>query len=90
MATFTVNTLSDVSAKDGLTTLREALVLANANPNADTIVFAPGIAGTLMLKQGELKVSGAVSIDGGGDVVLDGGGKSRVLDINDGKGGRER
>lgn len=44
-ATFTVNTTSDVTnSSDGLTTLREAIVAANVNADADTIAF--NIAGT--------------------------------------------
>ena len=41
MATFTVTTADDVVASDGVRSLREAVALANATPEADTIQFTP-------------------------------------------------
>ena len=65
MPNFVVTSLSDVSANDGVTTLREALSLANANPDADTITFDAGLTGgTLTLAQGTLYATEAVTIDG--------------------------
>ncbi|WP_411844622.1 choice-of-anchor Q domain-containing protein [Roseibacillus persicicus] len=61
-ANFTVDTLSDVDA-DGAT-LREAVLLANATTEADTISFAPELAGTLTLTQGEIFISEDLAING--------------------------
>ena len=69
-ATFTVDTLSDVTAADGRTTLREAVALANATPGADVIAFAPALAGGTIALGGPsgtgtgLSVSDAVTIVG--------------------------
>jgi len=44
LSTFTVNTASDVTnPSDGFTTLREAIVAANAHAGADTINFSPTV-----------------------------------------------
>src|SRR5438874_4809233 len=43
--TFTVSTLDD----SGSGSLRAAITAANANPDADTIVFASGLSGTIHL-----------------------------------------
>ena len=64
-ATFTVDTLTDVTAADGLTTLREALLAANATPGPDTIAFAPNLAGgTITLTARGLSATGDVTIAG--------------------------
>ena len=68
MATFTVTTANDVVASDGVRSLREAVALANATPEADTIQFTRAVEGhTLTLTQGELRLTQDVTIDGDGD-----------------------
>ncbi len=76
-----VTTLRDVlDPNDGLTSLREAIQYANAKLGVDTITFAPGLAGTILLgdRNGDgdtsdagevasaLVVSEALVIDGNG------------------------
>ena len=64
-ATFTVDTLSDVTAADGQTTLREAIALANVSPGPDTLVFAPALAGgTVALGGGGLSLGDGVTLTG--------------------------
>ncbi|MEL7466146.1 MAG: choice-of-anchor Q domain-containing protein, partial [Pseudomonadota bacterium] len=68
-----VDTLADVvDANDGFTSLREAIALANANADHDDIVFADGLSGTIRLTQGELAVTEAAAIDGGGVITISG------------------
>jgi parallel beta-helix repeat protein len=69
MADITVTTLADtVNAGDGVTSLREALALANGNAESDNITFAAGLAGgTLFLITGqqlEITGTGTTTIDG--------------------------
>lgn len=74
-ATFTVTDLGDAGAG----TLRDAVTQANANPDADTIVF--GTTGTITLAS-EIDITESVTIDGAGAVTLDGGGATRMFEIN--------
>ena len=97
-ATFLVNSLADgVPVKDGLLTLREAIVAATTNlPSGDagrgdflldTITFAPA------LKGGVIELTGSLLIDGGGrlsiigpglfdeSLTLRGDGAQRVMQI---------
>ena len=86
-ADFTVDTLSDVSnATDGLTTLREAIVLANGNSEADTISFDDGLTGTLTLTQGQLVVSDDLTIEGpeADDLTISGNNSSRIFQFTGG------
>ncbi len=79
MATFTVTTLSDAAGAEGLS-LREALTSANGTAAADSIVFAAGVTGTIVLAQGVLTVTKDVTIDGGSaGVTIDAQGASRVF-----------
>ena len=68
---------------DGLLSLREALVLANADADKDEIQFADAIAGkTLVLTQGALRIEADLLIDGPpSGFTIDGDGKSGVLSI---------
>ncbi|MDY3551876.1 choice-of-anchor Q domain-containing protein [Gemmata sp. JC717] len=82
-----VTTTADaVNAFDGVTSLREAVAYANAHPGADTITFAPGVAGgTIVLTGGQLALTDAdqTTIDGGAaGVTLDGNNASRVIQVN--------
>src|SRR2546423_4597323 len=66
-ATFTVTSLSDSSttAPYDPGTLRNALYQANQNPDADTIVFASGLSGTINVgNSGALVASSATDIQG--------------------------
>ena len=81
MADILVTSLADNEvAGDGLTTLREAVVMASANSESDKITFAT--AGTLALTAGVLTPTGKVTIDGDvdgdgvSDVTIDAGGTS--------------
>ena len=81
MATFTVTTLSDAAGASGLT-LRGALTAANGTAAADSIVFAAGLTGSVVLEQGALTVTRNVTIDGGsGGITIDANGASRVLNV---------
>jgi hypothetical protein len=85
LLSLTVDTLDDVVADDGLTSLREAIAAAAANPGDDAITFAPGLSGTIALAPGELVLddsSGAVSITAvPGAITLDAGGSNRVMSV---------
>jgi CSLREA domain-containing protein len=80
---FVVDTLTDESDGDysrGDLSLREAIKLANAQPGADVIEFAPGLAtprgAILKLTLGELKITDSLAINGPtlGTLVLDASG----------------
>ncbi len=78
LATFTVNTLIDTNAADGLTTLREAITSANANPDTDTINFAASLtaSGPAVIQLtnsghvGEIAINNNVTITGPGAQLL--------------------
>ena len=96
---FTVTTLDDEldAADTDLATadlndisLREALALANADPDANTINFDAALAGgTLTLTNGELTITsdgitidGDIDGDGDADIAISGNNASRVLSIS--------
>ena len=86
MAAFTVTTSTDiVDANDGVLSLREAVVQANATAAADTIQFANALEGqTLTLTGGELVLRQDVTIDGDGnddgvEVTISGDDAQRIL-----------
>ena len=86
-ATLTVNTtLDDTDGMCGQTrcTLRDALNAANAAGGGDSVLFAPGVTGTISLSLGELSITKAVRIVGPGARVLsvDANLASRVLNIS--------
>ncbi|MEM9222917.1 MAG: right-handed parallel beta-helix repeat-containing protein [Pseudomonadota bacterium] len=80
-----VTTLTDVvDNRDGQTSLREAIAFANSQTGADTITFAAGLSGTLRLTQGELVITDAVTVDGGGLITITGdAADDDVTDAND-------
>lgn len=95
----TVNTLADVTANDGQCSLREAFWSSNnsepsgaedgecsAGIDATTITFDPAVLpGTINLVDGELSATSIINLRGSATkaLVIDAGGSSRVLDIDD-------
>jgi predicted outer membrane repeat protein len=65
----------------GAGSLRQAILDANASPGVDLIRFASGLAGQISLTNGQLLITGDVTIEGPGADVLavDAGQLSRVL-----------
>ena len=85
-----VTTASDVvDANDGLLSLREALTLANANADADTITFDASLKGqTITLGGTQLAITTDVTIDGDtdgdnkADITLNGNASSRIFSVS--------
>ena len=63
LSTVVVNTLQDVTANDGKTSLREAVAAANSG---DTVSFATSLSGIITLDGGELSINKNLSIVGPG------------------------
>lgn len=83
LTTFTVTTASDdVNPGDGVTSLREALIAANANSGGDTIEFSPAV-NTAILTSSELVISDPVIIRGNGafSTIIDGQLAHRVFNV---------
>ena len=83
---YTVTTALDDTTTFGVTSLRDAITAANADPGEDTINFAPNLNGTrFFLTQGELQITAPVKIVGSGEfnTVIDGQKLSRVFSIMD-------
>jgi hypothetical protein len=81
---------AEMADGDGLS-LREALALANADPDANSITFDAALAGgTLTLNSAELVISSDVTISGDvdgdhrSDIAIDADGNSRVLHVSAG------
>jgi hypothetical protein len=75
MLSITVTTLSDsVDFNDGVTSLREAIFVANTVPGADTITFSAALTAagpaTILLTHGELKITDSLTINGPGADLL--------------------
>lgn len=83
-----VTTLLDVvDSQDGLYSLREAIVDANLGSDVDTIQFAPGLTGTIVLGGTQLPtITQPLSIQGSGAemLIVSGNQLSRVFQINAG------
>ncbi|MEM9538541.1 MAG: CHAT domain-containing protein [Cyanobacteria bacterium P01_E01_bin.42] len=90
LAVYTVTTVDDtLNGGDGVLSLREALVTANASGLDDEIRFASGVfngsQGAIVLSSlGELTLEGTLTISGAfgaSNVVIDGAGTSRIFNI---------
>ncbi|MEM7210578.1 MAG: choice-of-anchor Q domain-containing protein [Pseudomonadota bacterium] len=85
-----VDTVSEVeNAFDGVTSLREALALAQSDPDASTISFAANMNGqTIVLTSGivnlttDVTIDGDINDDGIADVTLDANGAHRVVEVS--------
>lgn len=82
--TFTVTNLSDGAAPGPAGSLRRAVNDANVIIGADIINFQAGLAGVITLTNGELNISGDVTINGPGAnvVIISGNNASRVFSLN--------
>ena len=81
--TITVNSTRD-AAGTGKMTLRQAIIQANGDLNADQIVFDPSLSGSIVLNQGELAITHSMLIVGPGanKLTISGNKVSRIFDIN--------
>jgi len=79
-ATFTVVNLAD----SGPGSLRQAVLDANATPGANTVTFADGLTGTIVLTSGQMSITNDLTITGPGAAVLgvDGSQQSRIFGIS--------
>ncbi|MEH2165499.1 MAG: DUF4347 domain-containing protein [Nostoc sp.] len=91
LARFTVNNTGDTddgNANNGITTLREAINLANATPGDDTIsfggVFTDNTPDVITLTSGQLTITDDVTILGNGasHLIVNGNNASRVFEIS--------
>ena len=86
--------LDDLPGADGLTSLREAICVANNNPGADTIYFASSLDGTPITLSipgtgenanatGDLDITDDLTITGNGarNTIINGGGIDRVFHV---------
>lgn len=78
-ATFVVSNKNDA----GVGSLRQAVADANALTGADTISFASGLRGTILLTSGQLDVTDDLTISGPGRgaIKISGGGQSRLFEV---------
>lgn len=85
MATITVTTNDDiVDMGDGVTSLREAIRMANTMSGSDVIVFDLGSGtSTIELELGDLDITDTLEIDGGGTITVDGANDTALFDIID-------
>ncbi len=95
LAVVTVNTVDDtVNFNDGLTSLREAIFATNLVGGADTIDFAPALTAngpaTILLTQGELKITDSLTINGPGAnlLTIDATPNDPTPNLNNGDGSR--
>jgi hypothetical protein len=88
----TVNTAMDVvDLGDGVTSLREAVLITNILDGHDTIQFAESLHGqTISLSAGELAITDALTIvgPGGNLIVIDATASDDTPDLNDRQGNR--
>ena len=93
LALVTVTTALDtIDFNDGVTSLREAIFATNTVPGADTINFDFGHDGpaTILLTQGELRITDDLTITGPGAnlLTIDASGNDPTPDVDDGLGSR--
>jgi predicted outer membrane repeat protein len=91
-ATLTVNTTLDILGHDnGMLSLRQAIIDANAKSNADTIILPAGTytltrpgAGEYQGLTGDLDISAPLTINGAGagSTVIDANGLDRAIDVH--------
>jgi hypothetical protein len=99
LAAFVVTSGADNTTSDSVTTLREAILLANASPGADTITFGngsgsggtnftDGIADTITLSLGQMSITGPVTITGqsSAHTFINANNASRIFSIQFGAG----
>src|SRR4051794_14606657 len=89
-STFTVTNLNDA----GPGSLRQAVANANdeaLHPGADTVVFRPGLEGTIFLTSGQVPITGPLALRGPGASKVavdatgaDGSGLARCFSVSDG------
>ena len=67
----------------GVGSLRDAIAQANLAPGPNTIDFAPGVVGTILLTSGQIRIDGPLTIVGPGRDVLaiDGNQSGRIFTI---------
>jgi hypothetical protein len=77
--TLTVTNLDD----SGPGSLRDAIALANGAPDANTVVFASGLTGTIVLTSGQIRISSQMTIvgPGAGALAIDGGLNGRIFTV---------
>ena len=77
--TFTVTNSND----SGVGSLRDAIAQANLAPGPNTIVFAPGVTGTILLTSGQIAINGPLTIVGPGanNLAIDGNASGRIFAI---------
>jgi hypothetical protein len=85
---FLVTTLADPGRQSGVLSLREAVALANVLPGDHTVSFADALdGGAVRLTAGQLELSGTggvTTIDGASRFTLDGGGTTRLVQVDPG------
>jgi len=81
-STFTVTNLKDDGSAG---CLRSRITAANNHPGADTVVFAPGLAGTVRLTGGEIGITDDLRVIGPGAalIAVDGNASDRLFFVND-------
>jgi hypothetical protein len=87
-----VNTTSDnLNAFDGVTTLREAIDFANADPDQSDITFDPTVFGSNeeilifidFIINTDISINGDSDGDGDGDVTINGGASTHMFTVRD-------
>ena len=65
--------------------LRVAMIYASADGGANTITFASGLSGTIVLGGSELPaVTGNLTVQGNPEITVSGAGQSRIFEVDTG------